>query len=81
MKEKKITIIGSGFSALSAASFQKQEVVVYEKMLPLVEEQTLKKDGFTFDMAVGTGCRCFDRFFADLVRRQLIIMTMSHSCL
>jgi phytoene desaturase len=41
-KKKKITIIGSGFSALSAASYLAKgghEVVVYEKMLLLVEEQ------------------------------------------
>jgi phytoene dehydrogenase-like protein len=42
MKErKKITIIGSGFSASAASYLAKggHEVVVYEKMLLLVEEQ------------------------------------------
>jgi phytoene dehydrogenase-like protein len=54
------------------------EVVVYEKMLLLVEEQdNWKKDGFTFDMGPSWYWMpdVFDRFFADFGKRQLIIMS------
>jgi phytoene desaturase len=82
MKEKKKENYNRvGFSALSAASYLAKgghEVVVYEKMLLLVEE-TRRKDGFTFDMGPSWYWMpdVFDRFFADFGRRQLIIMSSS----
>ena len=51
---KKIAIIGSGFSSMSAASYLAKsgfEVNVYEKNKTLGgRARQLKKDGFTFDM-------------------------------
>ena len=52
--KRKIVIVGSGFSSLSAASYLAQkdfEVHVYEKNQTLGgRARQLKKDGFTFDM-------------------------------
>lgn len=52
--KKKIAIIGSGFSALSAAAYLAKagnQVTVYEKNSTLGgRARQLKKDGFTFDM-------------------------------
>ena len=52
--KKKIAIIGSGFSSLSAACYLAQkghEVEVYEKNKTLGgRARQLKKEGFTFDM-------------------------------
>ena len=52
--KRKIVIVGSGFSSLSAASYLAQkgfEVHVYEKNDTLGgRARQLKKDGFTFDM-------------------------------
>ena len=51
---KKIAIIGSGFSSMSAASYLAKsgfKVNVYEKNKTLGgRARQLKKDGFTFDM-------------------------------
>lgn len=54
MSEKKLIIIGSGFSGLSAACFmakQGWQVTVLEKhALPGGRARQMKQDGFTFDM-------------------------------
>ncbi len=68
---KKITIIGSGFSSLAAASYLAQsghKVTVYEKNATLGgRARQLKIDGFTFDMGPSWYWMpdVFERFFAD----------------
>ncbi|MFL9832142.1 phytoene desaturase family protein [Flavobacterium sp. ST-87] len=69
--KKKITIIGSGFSALSAACYLAKsghEVLVFEKNGTIGgRARQLKKDGFTFDMGPSWYWMpdVFERFFAD----------------
>jgi phytoene desaturase len=72
---KKITIIGSGFSALAAASYLAQSghnVIVYEKNDALGgRARQLKIDGFTFDMGPSWYWMpdVFERFFADFGKK------------
>ncbi len=72
---KKIAIIGSGFSSLAAACYLSQrgnEVTVYEKNNTLGgRARQLKKDGFTFDMGPSWYWMpdVFERFFADFNKR------------
>lgn len=69
--KKNIKIIGSGFSALSAACYLAQsghEVSVYEKNSSIGgRARQLKRDGFTFDMGPSWYWMpdVFDRFFGD----------------
>lgn len=66
-----ITIIGSGFSALSAACYlakQGNEVTIFEKNKTIGgRARQLKKDGFTFDIGPTWYWMpdVFERFFAD----------------
>jgi phytoene desaturase len=75
MKRKKITIIGSGFSALSAACYLAKsghEVLVFEKNETIGgRARQLKKDGFTFDMGPSWYWMpdVFERFFADFDKK------------
>ena len=68
---KKITIIGSGFSSLSAACYMAQngyDVHVYEKNAQLGgRARQLIKDGFKFDMGPTWYWMpdVFDKFFSD----------------
>jgi phytoene desaturase len=69
--KKKITIIGSGFSALAASSYLAKdgnEVTIFEKN-PTVggRARQFKKDGFTFDIGPTWYWMpdVFERFFAD----------------
>ena len=72
---KKITIIGSGFSSLSAACYLAKaghEVDVYEKNETIGgRARQFKKDGFTFDMGPSWYWMpdVFDRFFADFGKK------------
>ncbi|WP_158729352.1 MULTISPECIES: NAD(P)/FAD-dependent oxidoreductase [unclassified Flavobacterium] len=72
---KKITIIGSGFSALAASSYLAQSghnVTVYEKNDSLGgRARQLKIDGFTFDMGPSWYWMpdVFERFFADFGKK------------
>jgi len=69
---KKITILGSGFSSLAAASYLAQaghEVHIYEKNATLGgRARQYKRDGFTFDMGPSWYWMpdVFDRFFCRL---------------
>ena len=72
---KKITIIGSGFSALAASCYLAQsghDVAVFEKN-PTVggRARQLKIDGFTFDMGPSWYWMpdVFERFFADFGKK------------
>ena len=73
---KKISIIGSGFSALSASCYlarQGHEVHIYEKNKSVGgRARQLKRDGFTFDMGPSWFWMpdVFDRFFADFDKKQ-----------
>ena len=73
--KKKITIIGSGFSALSAACYLAKsghEVAVFEKNETIGgRARQLKKQGFTFDMGPSWYWMpdVFDRFFADFGKK------------
>jgi len=75
MRKRKITIIGSGFSALSAACYLAKsghEVLVFEKNETIGgRARQLKKDGFTFDMGPSWYWMpdVFDRFFADFGKK------------
>ena len=76
MKEiKKITIIGSGFSALAASAYLAQSghhVTVYEKNDAVGgRARQLKKEGFTFDMGPSWYWMpdVFERFFADFGKK------------
>ncbi|WP_031426090.1 phytoene desaturase family protein [Flavimarina sp. Hel_I_48] len=74
--KKKISIIGSGFSSLSAACYlaqQGHEVHLYEKNRTIGgRARQLKRDGFTFDMGPSWFWMpdVFDRFFADFGKKQ-----------
>jgi phytoene desaturase len=73
--KKKITIIGSGFSALSASCYLAKsghEVLVYEKNNVIGgRARQLKQDGFTFDMGPSWYWMpdVFERFFADFGKK------------
>ena len=73
--KKRITIIGSGFSALAAASYLAKsghDVHVYEKNESVGgRARQLKIDGFTFDMGPSWYWMpdVFDRFFADFGKK------------
>ncbi|MBE0393124.1 NAD(P)/FAD-dependent oxidoreductase [Flavobacterium sp. PL002] len=73
--KKKITIIGSGFSALAAASYLAKsghDVSVFEKNDSIGgRARQLKSDGFTFDMGPSWYWMpdVFDRFFADFGKK------------
>ena len=70
---KKIAIIGSGFSALSAACYLAKagnEVTIYEKYATIGgRARQLKKQGFTFDIGPTWYWMpdVFERFFAFIV--------------
>jgi phytoene desaturase len=72
---KKITIIGSGFSALSAACYLAKagnEVSVYEKNSDIGgRARQMKAEGFTFDMGPSWYWMpdVFERFFADFGKK------------
>jgi phytoene desaturase len=72
---KKISIIGSGFSALAAACYLAQkgnEVIVYEKNSTIGgRARQLKKDGFVFDIGPTWYWMpdVFDRFFNDFNKK------------
>ncbi|RTY78542.1 phytoene desaturase [Flavobacterium sp. LS1P28] len=72
---KKITIIGSGFSALAASCYLAKsghDVTVYEKNATTGgRARQLKKEGFTFDMGPSWYWMpdVFDRFFADFGKK------------
>ena len=74
-QSKTITIIGSGFSSLAAASYLAQsghQVTVYEKNATIGgRARQLKSDGFTFDMGPSWYWMpdVFDRFFADFGKK------------
>jgi phytoene desaturase len=73
--KKKITIIGSGFSALSASCYlakRGHRVEVFEKNGSIGgRARQLKRDGFTFDMGPSWYWMpdVFDRFFADFGKK------------
>ncbi|MBU0939886.1 MAG: phytoene desaturase [Bacteroidetes bacterium] len=73
--KKRITIIGSGFSALAASSYLAKsghDVHVYEKNESVGgRARQLKIDGFTFDMGPSWYWipDVFDRFFADFGKK------------
>lgn len=75
MKIKKITIIGSGFSALAASTYLAQsghDVTVYEKNATIGgRARQLKREGFTFDMGPSWYWMpdVFERFFADFGKK------------
>lgn len=72
---KKIAIIGSGFSALAAACYLSKEgnhVTIYEKNNTIGgRARQLKKDGFTFDIGPTWYWMpdVFERFFADFNKK------------
>ncbi|MFV8374073.1 phytoene desaturase family protein [Flavobacterium sp. LB1P71] len=72
---KKITIIGSGFSALAASCYLAKsghEVAVFEKNATVGgRARQLKKEGFTFDMGPSWYWMpdVFERFFADFDKK------------
>lgn len=74
-KIKKITIIGSGFSALAASAYLAQsghDVTVYEKNDAIGgRARQLKREGFTFDMGPSWYWMpdVFERFFADFGKK------------
>ncbi|WP_426095325.1 phytoene desaturase family protein [Flavobacterium sp. DSR2-3-3] len=74
-KIKKITIIGSGFSALAAAAYLAQsghDVTIYEKNDAVGgRARQLKREGFTFDMGPSWYWMpdVFERFFADFGKK------------
>ncbi|WP_026706813.1 phytoene desaturase family protein [Flavobacterium frigidarium] len=73
--KKKITIIGSGFSALAASCYLAQsghDVTVFEKNDSIGgRARQLNSDGFTFDMGPSWYWMpdVFDRFFADFGKK------------
>ena len=73
--KNKIAIIGSGFSALSAACYLAKsgnDVTVYEKNAAIGgRARQLKKDGFTFDMGPSWYWMpdVFERFFGDFNKK------------
>ena len=74
-KIKKITIIGSGFSAMAASCYLAKsghDVTVYEKNATIGgRARQLKREGFTFDMGPSWYWMpdVFDRFFADFGKK------------
>ena len=74
-KIKKITIIGSGFSALAASAYLAQsghDVTIYEKNDAIGgRARQLKREGFTFDMGPSWYWMpdVFERFFADFGKK------------
>lgn len=74
-KIKKITIIGSGFSALAASAYLAQsghDVTVFEKNATIGgRARQLKREGFTFDMGPSWYWMpdVFERFFADFGKK------------
>ena len=74
-KIKKITIIGSGFSALAASAYLAQsghDVTIYEKNGAIGgRARQLKREGFTFDMGPSWYWMpdVFERFFADFGKK------------
>ena len=72
---KEITIIGSGFSSLSAACYLAKagnKVTIYEKNKTIGgRARQFKRDGFTFDMGPSWYWMpdVFDRFFADFGKK------------
>ncbi len=72
---KKISIIGSGFSSLSAACYLAKEgfdVTIYEKNTSIGgRARRLKKDGFSFDMGPTWYWMpdVFEKFFADFGKK------------
>jgi phytoene desaturase len=72
---KKITIIGSGFSALAASCYLAQsgyDVTIYEKNSTIGgRARQLKKEGFTFDIGPTWYWMpdVFERFFADFNKK------------
>lgn len=77
IQQKTITIIGSGFSSLAAASYLAQsghKVTVYEKNSSIGgRARQLKIDGFTFDMGPSWYWMpdVFERFFADFGKKTI----------
>ncbi len=75
MMNKKISIIGSGFSALAAACYlakKGNEVTLYEKNSTIGgRARQLKKEGFTFDIGPTWYWMpdVFERFFADFNKK------------
>ena len=75
IQQKTITIIGSGFSSLAAASYlahSGHKVTVYEKNSSIGgRARQLKIDGFTFDMGPSWYWMpdVFERFFADFGKK------------
>lgn len=75
--KKKITIIGSGFSALAASCYLAKsghEVSVFEKNASIGgRARQLKSDGFTFDMGPSWYWMpdVFERFFADFGKKTI----------
>ncbi|MFV5692267.1 phytoene desaturase family protein [Flavobacterium sp. LT1R49] len=73
--KKKITIIGSGFSALAASCYLAKsghEVTVFEKNATIGgRARQLKREGFTFDMGPSWYWMpdVFERFFADFDKK------------
>ena len=73
--KKKITIIGSGFSALAASCYLAKsghQVEVFEKNTTIGgRARQLKREGFTFDMGPSWYWMpdVFDRFFADFGKK------------
>lgn len=73
--KKKITIIGSGFSALAASCYLAKsghDVAVFEKNTTIGgRARQLKSDGFTFDMGPSWYWMpdVFERFFADFDKK------------
>ncbi|MFV7235854.1 phytoene desaturase family protein [Flavobacterium sp. ZB4R12] len=73
--KKKITIIGSGFSALAASCYLAKsghQVAVFEKNATIGgRARQLKREGFTFDMGPSWYWMpdVFDRFFADFGKK------------
>ncbi|MBQ0908638.1 phytoene desaturase [Flavobacterium sp. F-328] len=74
-EEKKITIIGSGFSALAASAYLAKsghQVTVYEKNSAVGgRARRLVREGFTFDMGPSWYWMpdVFERFFADFGKK------------
>ncbi|MFD0798300.1 phytoene desaturase family protein [Maribacter chungangensis] len=79
---KKVSIIGSGFSALSAACYlakEGHEVSIYEKNEAVGGRAAkLTKEGFTFDMGPSWYWMpdIFDKFFADFGRKTAEFYTL-----
>ena len=73
--KKKITIIGSGFSALAASCYLAKsghEIAVFEKNATIGgRARQLKREGFTFDMGPSWYWMpdVFERFFADFDKK------------